>query len=161
VPDGYRVAPGQVVEETADGVRIKAAVKPGETASLVVKYQREEREEMYAADPDEGRIALWISGTSDEAVKAKLQGVLDATAALGAANQKLQLLDGRYGEIEREQARIRGNLTGVDDATLKRRWVDRMSSLEDELDALAGEKREVGASIELLRRKLGEKVKTF
>lgn len=161
VPDGYHVAPGQIVEETAEGVRLKAAVKPGETAALVVKYVREESEEMVAADPDESRIALWISGTADEAVKTKLQAVLDATAALGEANRKLQLADERYGEIEREQTRLRGNLAGVDDATLKRRWVDRMSSLEDELDVLAGEKREAEASIERLRKKLGDKVKTF
>ncbi len=161
VPDGYHVAPGQIAEETAEGVRLKAAVKPGETAALVVKYVREESEEMVAADPDESRIALWISGTTDEAVKAKLQAVLDATAALGEANRNLQLADERYGEIEREQTRIRGNLAGVDDATLKRRWVDRMSSLEDELDVLAGEKREAEASIERLRKKLGDKVKTF
>lgn len=161
VPDGYRVAPEQIVEETAEGVRLKAAVKARETASLVVKYVREEREEMVAADPDESRIALWINGTTDEAVKAKLQAVLDATAALGEANRKLQSADQRCAEIEREQTRLRGNLAGVDDATLKRRWVDRMSSLEDELDALAGEKQEAEASIELLRKKLGEKVKTF
>lgn len=161
VPDGYRVAPGQIVEETTEGVRLKAAVKAGETASLVVKYVREEREEMVAADPDESRIALWISGTTDEAVKTKLQAVLDATAALGEANRKLQSADERYGEIEREQTRLRGNLAGVDDATLKRRWVDRMSSLEDELDALAGEKQKAEASIELLRKKLGDRVKTF
>lgn len=161
VPDGYRVAPGQIVEETTEGVRLKAAVKAGETASLVVKYVREEREEMVAADPDESRIALWISGTTDESVKSKLQAVLDATAALGEANRKLQSADERYGEIEREQARVRGNLAGVDDATLKRRWVNRMSSLEDELDALAGEKQKAEASIELLRKKLGDRVKTF
>jgi hypothetical protein len=161
IPEGYRVASGQIVEETAEGVRIKAAVKPGETASLVVKYQREEQEEMVAADPDESRIALWISGTADEAVKTKLQAVLDATAALGEANRKLQLTDERYGEIEREQARLRGNLAGVDDAALKRRWIDKMTTLEDELEALVDTKKKVETSIELLRKKLGDRVKTF
>jgi hypothetical protein len=161
VPDGYSVAPGQIVEETPRGVRLKAAVKPGETVSLVVKYQREEREEMVAADPDEGRIALWISGTADEAVKAKLQGVLDATAALGEASRKLQLAHERYGEIEREQARIRGNLSGVDDAALKRRWISRMTELEDELETLVDERQKVEESIELLRKKLGDRVRTF
>lgn len=161
IPPGFRVAAGQVVEETASGVRLKAAVMARETATLTVRYESEDREEMVAATPDIDRIGVWISGTTSEEVRARLKEVLDATSELGRANAQLEQNGSRYASIEREQTRIRDNLSGIEDATLKGRWLQKMSALEDEIDALATSRYELEADIERLRKKLGEKLQAF
>ncbi|NTF17448.1 DUF4139 domain-containing protein [Agrobacterium rubi] len=161
IPPGFKIASGQVVEETAGGVRLKAAVKPGETVTLTVRYENEGREETVAADPDIDRIGIWIAGTPSEDVKRHLQDVIDATSDLGRANADLERIRGRHSEIESEQARLRGNLTNVADATLKERWVAKMSVLEDEIDGLAGQRKDLDAEIDALRKRLGEKLRVF
>lgn len=161
IPPGFRIAAGQVVEETVSGVRLKAAVPARETATLTVRYESEDREEMVAATPDIDRIGVWISGTTSAEVKARLKEVLDATSELGRANAQLEQNDSRYASIEREQTRIRDNLSGIEDATLKGRWLQKMSALEDEIDALTTGRRELETNIERLRKKLGEKIQAF
>jgi hypothetical protein len=161
VPPGYRIAPDQRLEETPFGIRAKAIASPNEPTVVTVKYEREERDEMIATNPDEHRIGLWIRGTSDEAVKEKLKDILSATAELGEATRQINQAADRYHEIEREQARLRDNISNIDDASLKRRWLDQMGTLEDELEELNHNKKAAEAKAEELRRKLGEKIKAF
>jgi hypothetical protein len=161
IPDGYHVVTGQVLEETPKGVRLKAAVKPGETATLVVKYEQDAQDEMFASDPDLTAIQLWISGAADDAVRAKLQEVLDASTALADAKQALQASDARHAEIVQEQSRIRENLADIDDEKLKTRWIDKMTDLEDELDSLNSARQSSLRQVETLRKKLGDKVQAF
>lgn len=161
VPPGYRVAKGQIVEETPGGVRLKAAVKAGETATLSIRYEREVEEEMVAADPDVSRIAVWIQGAASEEVKERLRDVMDSAAELGRANAAMDQVNSRYSEIEREQGRIRGNLAEVEDETLKARWVAKMSALEDEADELDASRKRVASDVARLREKLGQKIRSF
>lgn len=161
VPEGYHVVAGQVVEETPKGIRVKAAVKPGETAALVVKYERDAVEELFASDPDQSAIQLWVSDAADDAVRAKLQEVLDATSALSEAKQALQASDDRYAEIVKEQVRIRENLAEVNEEKLKTRWVGKMTDLEDEIDTLNATRQKNLKQVDLLRKKLGDKVQAF
>lgn len=161
IPAGYRVAAGQVVEETASGVRLKTVVKAGEKASLTVRYESETREEMVAASPDIDRIGMWISGAVNKEVKARLEEVLQATSELARAGAELEQNSNRYSSIEREQARIRANLSGIEENTLKARWLKKMASLEDEIDSLSEAREKLEVTIGELRMKLGEKIKAL
>jgi len=144
IAEGWALVPGQGVEETPEGVRLRVEVVPGELKKASLKFRQTTEETQATTDLDMGIIAQWIGETPDAATKAKLEKLVDARSKQNDLASQSDSISGDIDGIFKDQERIRQNIQSVATGSLHDRWIKEMDTLEDRLQ----EARDRQASLE-------------
>jgi hypothetical protein len=150
------VKPEKPSEETQALYRFELPLASGKAGTLAVLQERTDAQRIGITDIDLPTIlAYQKSGkVSDKVVEAvreigKRQGVINQ------AERDIQELDRQIGEINKDQARIRGNMAGIAQSSqLYTRYMTKLTEQETQLDTL-GERRIKGQeSLDKLKNEL-------
>jgi hypothetical protein len=132
------VEPKEPTEKTRAQYRFAVKADPGKKATLDVKEEHTQREQIALTNLDDNRIGIVLSApqVSDE-VKKALREIVQRKTAVQQFVQKRQELERQVTAIETEQNRIRQNMAQLPkDSDLFRRYVTKFTEQEDQVDAL-------------------------
>ncbi len=132
------VEPKEPAEKTRAQYRFAIKAEPGKPATLDIKEEHTQREQIALTNLDDGRIQLFRSApqVSDD-VKKALREIVQRKTAIQQTGQKRQELERQIAVIEAEQKRIRENMAQLPkDSDLFRRYVTKFTEQEDQVDAL-------------------------
>src|SRR5262245_49804698 len=132
------VEPKEPAEKTRAQYRFAVKADPGKPATLDVKEEHTQREQIALTNLDDGRIQLFLSAPQvSDAVKTALREIVKRKLAVQQAAQKRQELERQISVIDAEQKRIRENMAQLPkDSDLFRRYVTKFTEQEDQVDAL-------------------------
>jgi len=135
------IAPEKPEEKTRDQYRFAVEAKPGEPATLVVKEERTDSQQVALSNINDSSIRIYLSAkvVSDE-VKAALAEIVKRKAELAQLSEKRRQLEQQIKVIEQEQARIRENMARLDRTSeLYKRYVKKFTDQEDQIEKLRGQ----------------------
>ncbi len=106
---------------------------------------------------DEGTIAYYLrAGVVPDAVKDAIREVVKQKDALEAVTTQIRNAESELDAIAKEQDRIRKNMGQIDrDSDLYRRYMEKLGSQEDRVEALRKTVQDLRTSQEQMRRNLG------
>jgi hypothetical protein len=132
------VEPKEPAEKTRAQYRFAVKVEPGKPATLEVKEEHTQRENIALTNVDDNRIQFFLSAPQvSDAVKKALREVVQRKTAIERAGQKRQELERQISVIDQEQKRIRDNMAQLPkDSDLFRRYVTKFTEQEDQVDNL-------------------------
>jgi len=133
------VEPKKADERTRDHYRFRLTLEPGQTRELLVAEETVRSEEVSLADLDADDAIEFLAsgGQISDAMKAAVQKLIDMRGELAALVAQREEKDTQIEEIGEEQGRIRENMKELDrQSELYRKYVDKLTAQETELDAL-------------------------
>ncbi len=132
------VEPKEPAEKTRAQYRFAVQADPGKPATLDVKEEHTQREQIALTNLDDNRIGVFLSAPQvSEDVKKALREIVQRKMAIQQFAQKRQELERQIAVIDAEQKRIRENMAQLPkDSDLFRRYVTKFTEQEDQVDAL-------------------------
>ncbi len=132
------VAPKEPAEKTRGMYRFAVEAKPGKAATLEVREERTDNQQIGLTNVDDGTIRFYMSTpVASEKIKEALGGVIKRKQAIQELVNKRQQLEQQIGIVEQEQNRIRQNMVQLDrTADLYSRYVKKFGEQEDQVEAL-------------------------
>ena len=124
-------------EATATAWRFAVSLAAGQSRTLTVQADRITRQQMALLRDDSVVVRLLGAQGLDPAARVALQRLADLRAARAARQAEVDRLTSQFGDIEKDQERIRRNLAAVpaNDA-LHGRLVRQLDALETRVEAL-------------------------
>ena len=159
-------------ETTRAANRLTINAEPGKTATLITVEERNVTENFAMVSLDLSNLAIYLKAAqASAALKKALEEAMSRRTTLAAVQARRLEFDRRLAEITSEQQRVRDNLKAVpaapgNDAAdpnqkassdLAKRYLDKLSSLENELETL----RQKLADIRLEEQKANEQLAEF
>ena len=146
-PNWELVDPKQADETTRDRYRFAVEATTDESAELVVKERRIVKQVSAIGNFGEQQLQFYYDSSEvSDAVKDALQEIQHRQATIASMAQKKQSLQSELAVIESEQNRIRKNMQQLPrDSQLYKRYVNKFSEQEDEVERLRTETRELNA----------------
>jgi Domain of unknown function (DUF4139) len=139
---GYRlVSPtGTDITETPDSYRFPLALKPGESADLVIKFEWPIEESKQILDFDDDRIGALVEDRElDPKIRAAFTELARLRHTVGDKRAALADLDQQLKTLDQEQLRIRQNLSSADrDSDLHKRYMAKLADQETQIEKLQG-----------------------
>ena len=136
-------APAAAEESTPDLYRFRVALAPGAVDTLVVREAQTLSEQVALFNESPDRLAVLARADSElpDSVRRALEQAVAERRALAETERQIQALQQEVDEIERDQARVRGNLEAVDNNTdYARRLLRRLDDQETRLEAIGRER---------------------
>ncbi|HEX5105225.1 MAG TPA: hypothetical protein VFV87_15500, partial [Pirellulaceae bacterium] len=132
------VEPKDPAEKTRSQYRFALKAEPGKPATLDVKEEYTQSEQIAMTNLDSGTIAYYLNQpVVSEAVKKALQEVVTRQAAIQQVAQQRQEMERQIAVIDAEQKRIRENMAQLGKETeLYRKYVTKLTEQEDSNDDL-------------------------
>jgi hypothetical protein len=132
------VEPKEPAAKTRAQYRFAVQADPGKPATLDVKEEHTQREQIALTNLDDGRIQLFLSAPQVSGdVKNALREIVKRKTAIQLAGHKRQELERQISVIDAEQKRIRENMAQLPkDSDLFRRYVTKFTEQEDQVDSL-------------------------
>jgi hypothetical protein len=130
--------PKEPAEKTRSQYRFAVTAEPGQPATLDVKEEYTQAEQLAITNIDDGMIAYFLNQpVTSEEVKKALREVVQRKVAIQQMTARRQELERQLTVIDQEQKRIRDNMAQLDKATeLYRKYVTKLTEQEDLNDNL-------------------------
>ncbi|MBN1394444.1 MAG: DUF4139 domain-containing protein [Pirellulales bacterium] len=137
-PDWALVKPKEPTEKTRSHYRFAVEAKPGAPAALMVEEQRTLRQSVALTNLSQKDVQLYLSSkVVGEKVKAALAEVAGRQHALRQVAAERMRCEGRIAAIEKDQSRIRENMTRLDrNSDVFKRYVKKFNDQETEIEKL-------------------------
>jgi hypothetical protein len=148
------------VELTAEHYRIPYVLQQGAEADLTVVLQRPVRQELLLLRLGLDQIQAYAeSAELDESIRRAFSEMAQQRAQIDALEREIGRLEQQREATFNDQARLRDNLSRVpENSDLARRYLQKLSAQEDEIEALDGKLQNARNSLETLRQKLADYV---
>jgi hypothetical protein len=168
----WKLAQPTAAETTRAVHRLAIQAEPGKTATVVALEERDVREEFALASLDLSQLTIYLKADQASApLKKALEEAISRRTALTAIEARRVEFERRLAELATEQARLRDNLKAIPAASanipadsnqkasrdLTKRYLDKLSSVENELETL----RQQLADLHGEEQKAGEQLKEF
>jgi hypothetical protein len=131
-------SPLRPVEKTRSLYRFSVSAPPGETVSFEVIEQKTSREEFLLPSAEDDQLTVYMSHkAASPEVQQALNQIRQLRAAVQEAERSHQATLTEGTEITQDQNRIRQNMLALEkDSALYRRYVEKFTQQEDQLEAL-------------------------
>jgi hypothetical protein len=140
-PDGWELIVDDKVpvEQTDTHYRLTVELKPAETRRLTVALERPVYSSVALLDISDSQIEYYAGARKlSQPVRAAIAELSGYRREVAAREREIERLRIEHDEIVVDQERIRENLDSVPtDSDLHRRYLDRLTAQEEELDRLA------------------------
>jgi len=159
---GWEITSQALPEETAPGVyRFRVVVEPQQTTTLTVVESRPVATRVELTDVTDDHIAMLVQqGVSRAALDAALRPILEKKADIAAVTREIDAGRSETTGIERDQRRLRENISALGDSAAERalvgRYVRQLDQQEDRLEEIRGENAERSGRLETLQGELQE-----
>lgn len=168
----WKLTQPAAAEKTRAMHRLAIKAEPGQTATLVALEERDVAEEFAMASLDLSQLAVYLKAAQATApLKKAFEEAISRRTALAAIQARRVELDRRLAELATEQLRVRDNLKAIPavgndnpadpnqkaSRDLTKRYLDKLSSLENELETL----RQQLAELRQEERKASEQLQEF
>jgi hypothetical protein len=152
------VEPKEPAEKTRSQYRFAVKAEPGKPATLDIKEEYTQGEQIAITNLDDGSIQYYLSApVVSEEVKKALRETITRKAAIQQIVNKRQELERQLTVIDQEQKRIRDNMAQLDKAAeLYRRYVTKLTEQEDLNDNLRKQVTDTIAEEQKLRKSLDD-----
>ncbi len=156
--DWKLVEPKEPFEKTGTLYRFKFDAKGGKTDALTVREERVTDEVVVIKSVGGDAIAYYLRAKEiSKAVKDALEKVVRLRTALEQAQREADRLKTKLQSITQEQERLRANLGAVQQGSeLYRRYIDKMTTQETEIEQNQAALTEAQARVEKLRQELDD-----
>ncbi len=154
-------------ETTAGFYRFRVEVKPKTTTQLVVQESNPVETTYKISDIDEDDISTWFTEKSlDPATEKAIREVIRRQSAIAEQNNKLQALANEKSGIEKDQSRLRDNLSRLnpdhkDETTLRQRYIRQMEEQEDRLAQIKSETQKLQDAVDKAQQSLEEYIQAI
>ncbi len=130
------VTPKEPSETTRDMYRFAVTAEPGKPATLTVAEENVVHESQVLSNLPNEAIVFYINQKQvTPEVKQALAEIVKRKQALAELIAKRERLEKQIASISEDQARIRGNMSGLDrNSDLYRRYVQKFGEQEDSVD---------------------------
>jgi hypothetical protein len=168
----WKLAQPAAAEKTRAAHRLAIRAELGKTATLAIVEERDVTEEFAMVSLDLSQLVIYLKAAQATApLKKALEEAISRRTALAAIQARRTATDRRLAELASEQQRVRENLQAIPavggsnpadpnqkaSRDLTKRFLDKLSSLESELETL----RQQLAEVRLEEQKANEQLKEF
>jgi hypothetical protein len=128
----------QPVETTRDAYRFQVKVPAKKSGSVTVVEEKDAFTQVVLSNSDDNQIRFFMqTSVASKALQDALKKALELKGQRDATRQELTNLDQQLQDLERDQARIRGNMNGVPvNSELHRKYLAKLTEQEAEVDAI-------------------------
>ncbi|MBN1554521.1 MAG: DUF4139 domain-containing protein [Phycisphaerae bacterium] len=150
------IAPKKYAEKTPNLYRFELAIKPGETETFNVSEEEIRYQSVSLIQQNDQSLLYWSKTAQlSPAAREALQQAAMMKQRLAEAERKLDQLRKEKSAIESGQGRLRQGISTVGrDSSMGKRYIQKLSQQEDQIESLEKNIKEAQALMETLRNEL-------
>jgi hypothetical protein len=144
----------KIESDTGSEARLRAQLKPGETATVTVTESILSGEELHLLDADYGTLVAWSNSMEvDPAIREAFSRLAGLRRALAEAERAVEDAGTDIARLVGEQDRVRSNLGAVPDTSdLAKTYLGRMGDLDEAIAGAEDTREEAEAAAVAARR---------